>query len=92
MERISEKQRKFILGTLHQLNLDNQRFRIIQECEGIIKINSLNQMSYLGLQNMVNYLTKEAEKQGVKLLNVPTNIFPKISIEFLVTNLSLKIS
>lgn len=67
MERITEKQRKFILGTLHQLGLDDQRFRIMQECEGIIKIRSLNQMSGDGAQNMIEYLLKEAEEKGIKL-------------------------
>lgn len=67
MERITEKQRKFILGTLHKLNLDDQRFRIMQECEGIIKIRSLNQMSGDGAQNMIEYLIKQAEEKGVKL-------------------------
>lgn len=67
MGTITEKQRKFIMGTLHQLDLEDQRFRIMQECEGIIKIQSLNDMSKYGAQTMIQYLLKEADKQGVKI-------------------------
>ncbi|MCP4523914.1 MAG: hypothetical protein GY828_06895 [Candidatus Gracilibacteria bacterium] len=67
MGTITEKQQKFIMGTLHELNLIDQRFRIMQECEGIIKIQSLNDMSKYGAQTMIQYLLKEAEKKGIKL-------------------------
>ncbi len=63
MERITEKQRKYISFLLNDLKLNDQKNELMQSCEGIINIYSLNQMSRQGAKEMISILLQKSAQK-----------------------------